>query len=246
MATASSRSLPRYRRIAAALEHEIEQGIYPPGSMLPSEADLAARFGVTRMTVRQALAGLAAQRLIERRHGHGTIVVPIQLQRQPLRPIGLADELEARGLRPGSRILALEEMRPAPAVRKLLWIGPRGTVVRVRRLRTADDLLIGLQETLIPSRLVPGMLDLDLTDQSLARMLRLRHGLVAAWDELTIEAVVADGETSVVLDVAPGSPLLRSTSVTFLDDGRPLERTIGWFPGTRYSYRLRRGVAPDA
>ena len=106
------RSMPRYRSIAAAIEHEISVGAHAPGSFLPSEADLATRFGVTRMTVRQALAGLAAQGIIERRHGHGTIVVPIKLQRQPQRTLGLTAELGALGLRPGSRVL---DMRESPA-----------------------------------------------------------------------------------------------------------------------------------
>lgn len=238
-------NVPRYRMIAASIERDIELGRFAPGSLLPSEADLAVQFGVTRMTVRQALAGLAAQGRIERRHGHGTLVMPFRLQRQPQRPIGLADELEARGLRPGSRILRLEEVRPTAEVRALLWIGSRGTVVRVRRLRYADDVLIGLQETVIPTRHAPGLTQIDLTDQSLARTLRERHGLAAAWADLTIEAVVADDTTAGPLEVAPGTPLLRSTSLSFLVDGRPLERTIGWFPGSRYSYQLRQGVASD-
>ncbi len=241
----SEANVPRYRRIAASIERDIELGQFAPGSLLPSEADLAVQFGVTRMTVRQALAGLAAQGRIERRHGHGTVVMPFHLQRRPQRPMGLADELEARGLRPGSRILQLEEVRPSAEVRALLWVGPRGTVIRLRRLRYADDVLIGLQETVLPTRHAPGLTQLDLTDRSLGRVLRERHGLAAAWADLTIEAVVADASNSGHLEVAPGAPLLRSTSVSFLVDGRPLERTVGWFPGSRYSYQLRQGGASD-
>src|SRR4249920_2605633 len=92
----SEGNVPRYRRIAASIERDIELGQFAPGSLLPSEADLAVQFGVTRMTVRQALAGLAAQGRIERRHGHGTVVAPIKLQRQPEQPVGLADELASR------------------------------------------------------------------------------------------------------------------------------------------------------
>ena len=235
-----AKAMPRYRSIAAAIQQEIATGVHAPGSFLPSEAELATRFGVTRMTVRQALAGLAAQGIIERRHGHGTIVVPIKLQRHPQRTLGLTAELVALGFRPGMRVLDMREMRPTPDVRELLWVGTRGKVIRLRRLRYADDALIGLQETILPSRHAPGLTQLDLTDKSLAGVLRERHGLAASWTDLTIEAVEADRATAAALDILLGSPVLRSTSIAFLPDGRPLDRTIGWFPGTRYSYKLRK------
>ncbi|HZC32258.1 MAG TPA: GntR family transcriptional regulator, partial [Candidatus Bathyarchaeia archaeon] len=90
----AGRKPARYRTIAAAIAERIKVEDLPPGSLLPSETDLAETFGVTRMTVRQALAGLAGAGLIERRHGRGTIVAPIKLQRQSLLPIGLAEELK--------------------------------------------------------------------------------------------------------------------------------------------------------
>ncbi len=242
--TDEARSIPRYRSIASAIRSDIQAGTYPPGSLLPSEAELATTFGVTRMTVRQALAGLATEGIIERRHGHGTIVVPIKHQRHPQMTLGLTEELIARGLVPGSRVLRIEEFRPSPALRDLLWISARGRAIRLRRLRYADGNLIGLQETIIPSRYAPDLLELDLTDRSLAGVLRERHGLAASWTDLTIEAVEADRATATALDILPGTALLRSTSVSFLADGRPLERTIGWFPGTRYSYKLPRVLAP--
>jgi GntR family transcriptional regulator len=231
--------LLRYRSIAAELTRRVGAAEYPPGSLLPSEADLAAEFGVTRMTVRQALAGLASQGLIERRHGHGTVVAPVRLQRQAQRPIGLADELLARGLRPGSRVIEFTEVRVPKEARDALWVGPRATVFRLRRLRYADDVLIGVQESLIPSAHVPCLGDVDFTDQSLTRILRERYGLAATSFELTIEAVGADRLVAAALGVDPGEPVLRSSRISYLEEGRPLERTVGWFLGTRYSYRIR-------
>jgi GntR family transcriptional regulator len=202
---------------------------------------LAAEFKVTRMTVRQALSGLASIGLIERRHGHGTVVSPIRLQRQAQRPIGLAEELLARGLTPTSRVLKFEEIRATNEARASLWVGPRGTVYRLRRLRYADGVLIGLQESLIPAKHTPGLDQVDFTNQSLTRVLRERHGLAATHAELTIEAVAANRATAAALDIELGDPLLRSTRVSYLSDGRPLERTEGWFLRTRYSYHIRQG-----
>ena len=230
--------LPRYRSIAAELARRIATHELAPGSLLPSESELASEFDVTRMTVRQALAGLAAQGIIERRHGRGTLVVPIKLQRETRRPVGLGEELAARGLKPGSHVLDFTEVRPTPQDRAVLWVGPRGTVFRLRRLRYADGILIGVQETLIPAKHAGGLGADSFEDDSLMRVLRERHGLIASYADLEIEAVAADTDVAAALDVDPGTPLLRCTSVTYLEGGRPLERTIGWFLGSRYSYHI--------
>jgi GntR family transcriptional regulator len=246
---ASSRPLgngprqPRYRSIAAELIRGIEAQEYPPGSLLPSEVELATEFGVTRMTVRQALSGLAAQGIIERRHGHGTVVVPIKLQRQANRPMGLAEELKARGLSPGSHTLKFIEARPPKDVGAALWVGPRGNVFCLRRQRFADGVLIGVQESFIPTKYAPDLLDVDFEDQSLTSILRDRYALAAAYADLTIEAIAADRTVAADIEVDLGAPVLKTSRVSFLEDRRPLEKTVGWFLSTRYSYVFRQGLS---
>jgi GntR family transcriptional regulator len=240
-APSPGRQPARYRTIAASIAERIKAEELPPGSVLPSETELAESFGVTRMTVRQALAGLAGAGLIERRHGRGTIVAPIKLQRQSPLPIGLAEELKARGLTPGSHVLEFEEVAPSAEDRALLWVGPRGTVLRLVRLRYASDVLIGLQETLIPAKYVPGIDRAAFENESLFRVLRQRHGLIPTQSDFEVAAVAADRRIAKALDIDVGTSVLRSTSVSYLEGGRPLERTIGWFIGSRYSYRIRQG-----
>ncbi|HVA85106.1 MAG TPA: GntR family transcriptional regulator [Candidatus Saccharimonadales bacterium] len=232
---------PRYRVIEAELTRRIEANTYPVGSLLPSEMALAQEFGVTRMTVRQALSRLAALGAIERRHGHGTTVAPIKLRRLARRPIGLAEELLAHGLTPGARVLKIDEIRPSADLREAIWIGPRGTVFRLRRLRYADGVLIGVQESIVPVRHAPGLDQLDLTDRSLTAILRDRYDRVASRAVLSIEAVAADRVIAAQLKIPVGAPVLRSTRLSYLASGQPLERTIGWFLGNRYSYRLHQG-----
>ena len=191
------------------------------------------------MTVRHALAGLASAGIIERRHGRGTIVAPIKLQRRSPLPLGLTDELRGRGLTPGSRVLEFDEIAPSPEDRALLWMGPRGTAFRLLRLRYASGVLIGLQETLIPTKFLPGIDRADFEDESIFRVLRERHGLIPIDSDAEVAATVADRRIAKALDIDVGSAILHQTSVTYLDGGRPLERTIGWFIGSRYSYRIR-------
>jgi len=238
--------IPRHRQIAAELTRRISAGELPVGALLPSEALLADEFDVSRMTLRHALSGLASRGLIERRHGLGTRVTETRLDRhQAGQPIGLAEELISRGIRPGSRVLRLEEIRAPEVVRDVLRLGPRGTVVRLVRLRFADDRLIGLQESMIPSRYCPSLSTSNLDDASLTQVLRSRYGLIQARADVTIEAVEASPEYADLLEVATGSALLRSTRITYLPDERPLERTIGWFPGSRYGFIVHQGGCPQ-
>jgi GntR family transcriptional regulator len=232
---------PRYRVIEDELTRRIEAGTYPVGSLLPSESALADEFSVTRMTVRQALARLAALGAIERRHGHGTTVAAIKLRRVAQRPIGLAEELTAQGLSAGARVIKLEEVRPSAEAREAVWIGARGTAYRLRRLRYADGILIGVQESIIPVRQAPGLDQIDLNDQSLTAVLRDRYDRVASRAVLSIEAVGADRLIAAQLGIAVGAPVLCCTRVSYLPGGQPLERTIGWFLGSRYAYQLRQG-----
>lgn len=228
--------VPQHRQIAAELSRRIAAGEVPVGTFLPSESQLAEEFGVSRMTVRHALSGLAARGLIDRRHGLGTRVVETRLERhQAVQPIGLAEELVSRGIRPGSRVLELRETRATAEVREDLRLGPRATVVQLVRLRYADDRLIGLQESVIPARYCPGLSTATLDGASLSQVLRLRYGLSQARADVTIDAVEATPKQARLLQVPVGSALLRSKRITFLPDERPLERTVGWFPGSRYS-----------
>jgi GntR family transcriptional regulator len=241
----TSHRVPLHRSIAADLAAQIRSGHLSPGSLLPSEFDLSVQYGVTRMTVRQALASLAAQELVERRHGRGTIVTLGKVQRQTQRPLGLAEELEGRGLIPGSHILQQEEVRPPTIVREALWLGSRAKTVLLSRLRYADETLIGLQHTYVPSALAPGLAGVDLEGLSVSRVLRERHGLVTSYADVSVEAVEADEDVASEIDAPLGTALLKSVRVSFLEGGRPLDLTTGWFFGTKYYYQFRQGVAGE-
>ena len=103
------------------------------------------------------------------------------------------------------------------------------------------EVFIGLQETLIPTKEVARLDAAALEDHSLFRTLRERHGLIPTDSDVEVTAEAADERTATAVDIDVGTSVLRSTSVTYLEGGRPLERTVGWFIGTRYSYRIRQG-----
>lgn len=236
--------IPLYQNISSDLRTRIQQGEWAPAELLPSEEALATGYSVTRMTIRQALSQLAASGLIERRHGVGTLVAEPKLERQTSNePIGLAEELEFRGLSASSHVLQLKEIRPPSAVRHALWLGTGAKAVLLRRLRYASGILIGLQETYVPARLAPSLLSENMENRSLSKYLRDDCGLLATYAEVTLEAMAATDMLAADLLVAVGSPLLVSSRTSYLTSGRPLEQTTGWFLASRYSYRVTQGNA---
>src|SRR5207247_8328148 len=103
-----------------------------------------------------------------------------------------ADELQARGLVPGSHVLEFDEVAPSPEDRALLWVGPRGTVYRLVRLRYASGVLIGLQETLIPTKYVPAIEKSAFENESIFRILRERHALIPTRSDNDLASVAPD------------------------------------------------------
>lgn len=229
--------LPRHREIAAELAARIERGQYGPGERLPGEWAIAREQAVARETVRRALALLATQGLVERRHGVGSIVCPRRIERSPQNLASLTDELLARGLRPGARVSAVVRGRPSAEVCASLRVGPRSEIVSVSRVRLADGVVIGRQVTCIPARFVPGIEHHIRDDVSLAAVLGERYQLRAVEAELAITSVAADAESAAALGCEPGSPLLKTMRVGFDADARPFERTDGWYLPERYEYR---------
>ena len=244
MSRATSGRIPLYRQIAADIARSIGSGTMTSGELLPSETELAAQFDVTRMTVRQALSVLAAQGLIERRQGAGTYVAPERIVREPGRPTTLTQELLRRGHVPGARSI-IQGLVPAPTeVQEALHLRTRSQVVRIVRLRLADEIPVGVQQSWIPAVLVPGLEGMDLTDQSLSTVLQERFGLAAAGTETILGAVEANQDLASLLHLPIGSALLYARLTSYLSNGKPLECGEGWYPGSRYDYLVRQGAVP--
>jgi GntR family transcriptional regulator len=234
--------IPHHRAIAAEIEGRISSGQYPRGTLLKSETELAAEFGVSRMTLRHALSGLAAAGIIERRHGHGTLVADARFTRRAQRGFVLSDELAAHGFSPGSHVLEVGQIAPHEEARVVLRLGSHARVTRVLRQRFANNTLIGYQETVIPSKFCPGLAASDLEGTSLTKVIFDRYRLRATEAELTVDAVEADDRLASLLEVDAASALLRIVRVSYLPDGRPLERTTGWYPGNRFVVRLNQSL----
>ncbi|MCA5891967.1 GntR family transcriptional regulator [Isoptericola sp. NEAU-Y5] len=201
------------------------------GDAVPSERSLTERFGVSRMTVRQAVDALVTEGILERAQGRGTFVAPPRADFE-MRLTTFGEEARRRGLTPGADIL---ETAVVPAPRTVAEALDRDVATPmhfVLRLRTADGTPMSLEETWVPVDLAPDLLS-DGVPESIYGALRAR-GLDPTWGEETITAADATPQERETLQMQGSHAVMRTSRRTFGGDA-PLMYSRASYRGDRYS-----------
>ena len=214
---------PAWVQIEEQLSDRIESGHLAPGERLPAERDLALALAVSRMTVRQALASLAASGLVERGVGRGTFVRDVpKVVHDLTRVAGFTEDVERQGLEAGARILAAGE-HPAPGqVAQALDIAAGTPVVRLERVRLGGDQPLTLEDTWVPAERFPDLLSLDLSG-SLYALMREHYDLAPVSATERLEPVAARSHEAALLGVPEGSPLMLVVRIAYAEDGTAVE-----------------------
>lgn len=238
---ASSR--PRYQAIEAWVAEQCRA--LPAGSLLPSEAELAARFSVSRMTARQAVQNLAAAGLVERRRGAGTFVAPPLLHRTKNVLLSFTEDMRARGMTSSSRILTAE-LISAPEKATSLGLPPTAWVVELVRVRFADGVPLALEKVILPGEF-QAVLERDLENGSLHAALTAM-GRTIAHAQGYVTARMATDEEARLLDLEPPVALLVESRVIYDTADRPVERTETTYVASRWvidtgAYRVAETVS---
>jgi GntR family transcriptional regulator len=173
---------------------------------IPSERELSTRYGVARMTVRQAVESLVAEGRLFKVTGKGTFVARPKLDLQA-RLTSFGEEMTRRGMSPSSTVLAFTLVRANTHLARELACEPGADLVFLKRLRFADDVPMAVETTWLPAKLVPGMLEQP-APESLYSTLAQRYALVPDWGEDTIEGGSADPELANFLCVKSNSAVL--------------------------------------
>jgi GntR family transcriptional regulator len=230
--------VPLYHQVKTTLLREIEAGRWAPGDQLPTENALIERFGVSKITIRQALRDLAQMGYIRRQQGRGTFVQRPPLEEGPRELTSFTGEMRGHGIAASSQVLH-KGVIPAPSdVAAALQLEEDAPVFRLRRLRLADHEPMGLQTAYIAMALVPGIDRLSFENASLYELLARHYGLEPAGARETHRAVLITREDANLLRVPPGSPGLAAQRLTRLPDGRPLEYVQSVMRGDRYQIVL--------
>jgi GntR family transcriptional regulator len=176
-----------------------------PGSPAPSERELVHRFGVARMTVRQAMDALVVEGLLERIPGRGTFVA--RPRRAASRLTSFGEEMQRRGLLAESQTLLARREQAGPGVARALNLTEGDAVIHWRRLRRADGAPMCIEDAYLNEVLIPGFLQAGMPT-SLYDALASR-GLRPTWAEDSINADAAGEEEASLLEIEPGTPVLR-------------------------------------
>ena len=216
------------------LADAIASGLLSPGDRLPTEKDLAAWLGVSRLTLRHALTDLVERGLITRtigRHG-GTFVADPKLEQDLTVLAGFSEQLRKYGLVAGARVLAAAELPASPAAAAALEVDVGDPLYEVRRVRLAGTEPILIEHSLFPAKTCPGLLDNRL-DGSLYELLEERYGLRPHRAKECLEPVTAGVREAEALGISEGAPLMLVERTAYTQAGQPLEFARDLFRGDR-------------
>jgi DNA-binding GntR family transcriptional regulator len=233
--------------VRSELKRLILGGEFEVGSKLPNEDRLCERFGVSRVTIREAVHGLIEDGLVVRRHGSGTYVTRRPLIRNSLDiDFSYTDHFQASGFRPGRKLLGLRRIPADEELAELLGVAVGTTLVEVRRIRTADGRPAIYSVDRIPDELVDPAVERAAFGGSLYRILTAaEHPIAHA--EAVLSPAVADRELANLLDVSPGTPVQQLRQIDYDEAGRAVMVSDEWHVTSIIELRVyRRGPGPVA
>ena len=228
--------VPLYYQIYLDLRKMIQSSVIPTGGMLPPEMEICRAYSVGRQTVRQAIARLVDDDLLERFAGRGTFVRAQHRHTQFFLDRSFSQQMRELGRVPHSRLLSAEtgkvEAENIPALQ--VWKG--APCLTIERLRLGDDEPICHQTSIVLSERCPGIEQQDFTSQSLYEVLSSRYQLVITRIDHVVRAVGADDYRADLLKVPVGSPLLFVGTTAYTDDGDVVEHSASYYRADRYEY----------
>lgn len=238
MSPAVATGVPLYRRIEADLRERIRDRRLAPGAQVAPEPELMAEYGVSRATVRQALAGLVGEGLLEIRRGLGTYVTAPRFEHTIGGFYSFSREIERHGLEPGTRVLDIHTEPAAEQVAEALGIEPGTPVVALRRLRLAGPDPLVVETSHLPAARFPGLDEVDFSSVRLYDTLLHRYGCRPTRARETFEPILLTVDEAALLDQRRGEPALRVERTAFDQDDNPIEFCRSTVRGDRYRYSV--------
>ncbi|MBV7394685.1 phosphonate metabolism transcriptional regulator PhnF [Mameliella sediminis] len=224
--------------ISDNLTRDIAAGRYRPGDKLPTEAELSARFGVNRHTVRRALQAMSDGGLVHSRRGAGVFVAATPTDYPLGRRVRFNQNLRAAGRVPGREILMSETRSADPGEARALAIDPGDPVHVYETLATADGVPIALGAGVFPARRIPNFLEALHSTDTVTDALAACGIMDYTRASTRVTALLATPTQAVRLRLAEGAPILKTSSVNIDPDGVAIEYGETLFAGDRVALTL--------
>lgn len=229
---------PAYRRIQEEIRRKIVASQFKPGTIVPSERELARIHRVNLMTARHALTELARDGIVERRHGAGTFVAPPRVQFNKL--LGYTEQMASQGLAAQSRIKASTFVTHESETAALLGLAPAAPIVRLQRVRLARKEPVALEVCYWSENEFPDLLRNTLNGRSLFFGLERDCGVPLVYADEEIEVTDADQRIAGLLRIGRGNALLRIRQLIFSTTGKATVYVTGFYRSRRHTLRIRR------
>jgi GntR family transcriptional regulator len=228
---------PLYVQLFQIMRDKIEAGTYQPGQQLPSERELIETYEVSRITATAAIQKLVHSGLAYRIRGKGSFVARPKIR--GLSSFGsFSDDIRARGMVPSSRTISSDIITADDDVKEHLQLEADEKVLKISRLRFANDEPVALETAYIPEALFPGIENEDLEHGSLYEMMENKFGQFPTWSEGVFEAAAADDGEAELLDLEPGDPVLWVHRVTRNPNYTPIEWVHSLYRADRFSFSM--------
>ncbi|WP_075074918.1 GntR family transcriptional regulator [Longilinea arvoryzae] len=235
----AAKDAPMYVQIRENLRYQLLSGLYKPGDRIPTEAEMAFKWKVNRLTARRAITSLVDEGYLSRQVGRGTYVIDRKLcLNEETHLTSFWETIVALGMKPSSRVVNCE-MNPAPEdFAKRLEIRVGDPIYKVQRIRLANDEPIAYQVNIFPAFIVPDLTTQDLVTLSLYALYR-KNGYFPTFGDQKIRAIAADNDISSYLKVPKKSPVLYVERITRGIDRKPIEATQSYYPGDQYNIVMK-------
>jgi GntR family transcriptional regulator len=218
-----------YERISNDILDQVRTKALVAGDKIPSETELATQYGVSRMTVRQALDQLLARNAVVKRRGSGTFVAQSNPRFRRLNKLqSFRGEAGLENANVRTEVKFQGRLVPPVGVIERLALKPGQEAVRLQRIRFVDGTPAAIQDSWLPYGLAPQIARAELIDGSLYRTLTDLCGVRLSWADQEISAAAATTEQAAWLMIDRGSPLIATTRVAYQDPGTPIEYTHAW------------------
>lgn len=235
----ASDAAPRYRQVADALQRGIASGDMASHDRLASERTIADRFGLSRMTARQAVELLVHRGVVYRRPGSGTFVSPPRIAHTLQRLAGFSEQMRRQEIHPSGRVLQMRcSARIDPAARAGLELPDGEPAWMVRRLRFGDGEPLLLETFWVPRAVCPKLSRHELSESSLYAVMRSRYGIDPQTATTSLEPAALDAADARHLGARPGAPAILFTRTTLDAGGRPVEFARDLYRGDRARFEL--------
>ncbi|AWV72362.1 GntR family transcriptional regulator [Latilactobacillus curvatus] len=230
---------PVYIQIHNQIKKDIEAGKWSIGDRIPSERELALNFEVSRMTLRQAVQTLVDEGILERRIGAGTYVANQKVQEKMSGVTSFTELMTSQGKQPSSKTISFHIANPSLSEAEKLHLEDGQQVLRMERIRYADNVPICFEVATVPQSVVADFSKSEITT-SLYKTLEEKGGYKLGGAQQTVSAQLASERIAEFLDIKRNGSILKLRQVSFLANGEPFEYVRTQYVGERFEFYLER------